>query len=89
MQVRKEIVKKMIYVTVQLEKEAISTTNWRSYLPDRRISCTQLSSAPAMVCFKSNIVPTQVEKIRAKLTNLNHCAVPFKPRRRQLVLVLP
>ena len=27
-----------------------------------------------------NIVPTQVEKIRAELANLNHCAVPFLSR---------
>ena len=26
------------------------------------------------------IVPTQVEKIRAKLANLNYCAVPFLSR---------
>ena len=35
------------------------------------------------------IVPTQVDKMRAKLANFNYCAVHFfKPRRSQLVLIL-
>ena len=38
---------------------------------------------------QSNIIPTQINKMRAKLAIINNCAVPFvKPRRRQLVLVL-
>ena len=30
--------------------------------------------------FSYTVVPTQVEKMRAKLANLNHCAVPFLSR---------
>ena len=39
--------------------------------------------------YNCNIVPAQVDKMRAELAGPNHCAVPFfKPHCRQLVLVL-
>ena len=33
-----------------------------------------------MCQYLTNIVQTQVEKMRAELANLNHCAVPFLSR---------
>ena len=44
-----------------------------------KVAAREYSSCTLYIIF-SNIVPTQVEKMRAKLANLNNCAVPFLSR---------
>ena len=57
----------------------------------RYIRCVCCITGTLDMCNRYNVLSYQLTliKMRAKLACLNHCTVPFfKPRRRQLVLVL-
>ena len=40
----------------------------------------RLMHKSVLLIIEYTVVPTQVEKMRAELANLNHCAVPFLSR---------
>ena len=76
-----------------------ATSQYLVFFTNQRVNCSRLVDQWILVLCTMYIAhgtiyivtsyQLKLEKVRGELVNLNHCAVPhFKPRRRQLVLVL-